>query len=76
MGLAHGLFCLGCCWALFAVLVAVGTMNLLWMAVLAGLIVLEKNASQGEWVTRAAAFAFVVLGTALLIQPSMLDHVT
>jgi predicted metal-binding membrane protein len=76
MGMAHGLFCLGCCWALFAVLVTVGTMNLLWMAVLAGLIVLEKNGPQGERVARAGALAFAVLGTVLLIHPSTLAHLT
>ena len=41
MGAAHGAFCVGCCWVLMAILVAMGTMNLGWMAVLAGLIFLE-----------------------------------
>ena len=76
MGLAHGLFCFGCCWALFAVLVAVGTMNLLWMAVLAALIVLERNGPQGERVARGAALVFAVLGTVLLIHPSLLAHLS
>ncbi len=76
MGMAHGLFCLGCCWALFAVLVAVGTMNLLWMAVLAGLIVLERIGPQGERVARGAALAFALLGTVLLVHPSMLAHLS
>ena len=76
MGVAHGLFCLGCCWALFAVLVTIGTMNLLWMAIFAGLIVLEKNGPQGERVARAASVAFTVLGTVLLIHPSTLAHLT
>lgn len=51
-------------------------MNLLWMAVLAGLIVLEKNGPQGERVARAGALAFMVLGTVLLIDPSTLTHLT
>ena len=42
-GVSHGLYCLGSCWAFMAVLVAVGTMNLAWMAALALLILLEKK---------------------------------
>ena len=76
MGMAHGLFCFGCCWALFAVLVAVGTMNLMWMLLLTLLIVLEKQNSQGERVARVAALAFAVLGMVLVIQPSTLVHLT
>ncbi|MEJ7787772.1 MAG: DUF2182 domain-containing protein [Solirubrobacteraceae bacterium] len=76
MGMAHGLFCLGCCWALFAVLVMAGTMNLLWMAVLAAFIVLEKNSPRGELVARGGAVACAALGTALLVDPSILAHLT
>lgn len=76
MGMAHGLFCLGCCWALFAVLVAAGAMSLLWVAILARLIVLERNGPQGERVARGAALAFAVLGTVLLIHPSMFTHLS
>ena len=74
MGAAHGAFCLGCCWAIFAVLVVLGTMNLIWMAVLTALIVLEKNAPHGERVAIAGAAAFGVVGTLLLIDTSLLVH--
>lgn len=43
MGLRHGAWCLGCCWALMLVLFAAGIMNLFWIAVLAGWILLEKT---------------------------------
>ena len=76
MGATHGLFCLGCCWALMAVLVSLGTMNLAWMVVLALLILLEKNAPAGERVARAAAVAFVGLGLALLVEPELLTTLT
>lgn len=72
MGATHGMFCLGCCWALMAVLVALGTMNLVWMAGLALLILVEKNASAGERVAQLAAAFFVGLGVALLIRPETL----
>ena len=43
MGARHALWCLGCCWALMAALFALGIMSLGWMAVVAGLIALEKT---------------------------------
>lgn len=76
MGATHGSFCVGCCWALMAVLVALGTMNLAWMAILAVLIVLEKNAPIGERIAQLAAVGFVVLGVALLIRPDTLIALT
>ena len=76
MGAAHGAFCLGCCWAIFAVLVVLGTMNLAWMVVLTALIVLEKNAPGGETIARAGALALGVAGAWLLLDTSMLVHLT
>jgi predicted metal-binding membrane protein len=49
MGLAHGAYCLGCCWALMGLLFVVGVMNLLWVAVIGAFILLEKNLPQGLW---------------------------
>ncbi len=76
MGAAHAAFCVGCCWALMAILVAMGTMNLAWMAVVAGLIFLEKNAAVGERVALGAAPAFAAAGVALLFHPPLLDWLT
>ena len=61
-GAAHGAFCLGCCWALMAVLTVVGLMSLPWMAALAVLILAEKNWSHGLGLARAAGAAMVVGG--------------
>lgn len=44
MGLHHGAFCVGCCWALMALLFVVGVMNLAWVSVLAGFVLVEKVA--------------------------------
>ncbi|MEH6351493.1 DUF2182 domain-containing protein [Pseudomonas sp. 3JA] len=52
MGLAHGAYCLGCCWALMGLLFVVGVMNLLWVAVIGAFILLEKNLPQGLWFSR------------------------
>lgn len=76
MGATHGLFCLGCCWALMAVLVAMGTMNLAWMAALALLILIEKNAPGGERAATAAAGMFAVVGALLLARPETLTILT
>ena len=74
MGATHGAFCLGCCWAIFAVLVALGTMNLAWMVGLTALIVLEKNAPRSEAVARAGAVCLGAAGALLLLDPSTLVH--
>lgn len=76
MGSTHGLFCVGCCWALMAVLVAMGTMSLAWMAALAVLILIEKNAPAGERAASAAAALFAVAGVVLLARPETLTVLT
>jgi predicted metal-binding membrane protein len=76
MGVTHGLFCLGCCWALMAILVAVGTMNLAWMAALAVLIMIEKNAPAGERAAAVAAVVFAAAGVVLLVRPETLTTLT
>ncbi|WP_260961729.1 DUF2182 domain-containing protein [Pseudomonas citri] len=52
MGLAHGAYCVGCCWALMGLLFVVGVMNLFWVAVIAAFILLEKSLPQGLWLSR------------------------
>ena len=44
LGVAHGLYCVGCCWGLMALLFVAGVMNLAWVALLAGLVLFEKVA--------------------------------
>lgn len=75
-GGAHALFCVGCCWTVFAVLVAVGTMELAWMAALAAFIAAEKVAPRPRLVGGAGALVFAVLGGLLIVQPSLLTHLT
>jgi predicted metal-binding membrane protein len=61
-GASHGAFCLGCCWALMAVLMVAGLMSLPWMAVLAVLILAEKNWRQGLGLSRVAGVGMVLSG--------------
>jgi predicted metal-binding membrane protein len=63
MGLHHGLFCLGCCWGLMLVLLAVGVTNLVWMALVAAVIFIEKVLPFG-WAT-AKAVGIVLLGVGI-----------
>jgi predicted metal-binding membrane protein len=62
LGLAHGLYCLGCCWALMLLLFVGGVMNLAWIAVLALLVLIEKLAPGRLPVRRLLAAALVFLG--------------
>jgi predicted metal-binding membrane protein len=62
MGLHHGLFCVGCCWALMATAFAVGVMNVWWMAALALLALAEQVAPQGQTLRRALGAAFLLAG--------------
>jgi predicted metal-binding membrane protein len=69
MGVEHGWYCLGCCWALFAIFFAVGVMNVAWMGALALLVFAEKVTPAGVVAGRAAAALLVVGGTLLMIDP-------
>jgi predicted metal-binding membrane protein len=62
MGLHHGMFCVGCCWALMAVLFALGVMNLLWVAAVAAFVLVEKLAPPRFSVGRAAGTLLIVWG--------------
>jgi predicted metal-binding membrane protein len=62
MGIYHGLYCLGCCWPYFLLMVALGWMNLLWMALFAGVIFGEKAWSKGIWVARSAGVGLTIVG--------------
>ena len=66
MGLAHGAYCLGCCWALMCMLFVVGVMNLAWVAVLTVMVLLEKIGPSGTWIARLAGAAIAVRGILLL----------
>jgi hypothetical protein len=66
MGLYHGIYCLGCCWAYFLLMVALGWMNLLWMGLFAGIIFAEKIWSKGIWIARAAGFGLIVFGALIV----------
>ncbi len=67
MGVHHGLFCVGCCWSLMLLLFAGGVMNLVWIAGLAILVLLEKVLPLGEWLARSSGAVLVTAGIILLL---------
>jgi predicted metal-binding membrane protein len=62
LGLRHGAYCVGCCWALTALLLVGGVMNVLWIALLALLIILEKVIPFGRQIAPLAGIVLVAAG--------------
>jgi predicted metal-binding membrane protein len=71
MGIIHGGYCLGCCWALFAVLVGAGVMSLAWMALLTLVVFAEKVLPLGRYTARAVGAALLILG--LVVAAGAID---
>jgi predicted metal-binding membrane protein len=67
MGACHGVFCVGCCWALMLLLFSAGVMNLLWVAGLAVLVLVQKILPYGRVTTTATGTAMAVIGAAILM---------
>lgn len=66
LGLAHGAYCLGCCWLVMLTALAMGVMNVAWMAVLTAVVVLEQVAPGGRWVSRVCGAGLLAWGAWLL----------
>lgn len=67
MGFLHGLYCLGCCWILMALLFAVGAMNLIGVAALAVVVLVEKLSPGGVWIARIGGLLLTAWGVRLVI---------
>jgi predicted metal-binding membrane protein len=66
VGVKHGAYCVGCCWAVMALLFVFGVMNLLWVAVLAALVLLEKLFPSGPRISAWSGVAMVLMGLLFL----------
>jgi predicted metal-binding membrane protein len=71
VGVYHGAFCVACCWALMALLVAFGLMNVLAMIVLAAIVLAEKVGPWGRHLSVALGVASLVLAVAVIFQPHL-----
>ena len=67
MGTFHGLYCLGCCWPYFLLMVSLGWMNLLWMGLFSSIIFAEKIWARGLLVARITGIALMTLGFVVII---------
>jgi len=76
MGLGNGAWCVGCCWALMASLFALGVMSVTWMAVVAGLIAIEKTVPWRRAATYGTTIVLLVLGVIMLVAPDALPGLT
>jgi len=75
-GIVYGAYCLGCCWALMLVLLAVGMMNVAWMALLFVLIYVEKTWRHGLALAHIAGGALIALAMAIVVYPALLELVS
>jgi predicted metal-binding membrane protein len=66
LGVGHGLFCVGCCWALMLLMFAAGVANLWWMAALTAVMVYEKVGRHGDRITRPVGFALLALAALIV----------
>ncbi len=76
MGMKHGAWCIGCCWALMASLFALGVMSIVWMAFVAGLIAFEKLIPLRRTATYGTAGVLLVLGVLLVAAPDTIPAFT
>jgi len=76
MGAGHGVWCIGCCWALMASLFALGLMSVAWMAFVAAIIATEKTLPWRPVATYGAASLLAVLGLLLLVAPDAIPGLT
>ena len=67
MGTYHGLYCLGCCWPYFLLMVALGWMNITWMVLFAGIIFVEKIWSKAIWISMFTGIAFAIVGILTIV---------
>jgi predicted metal-binding membrane protein len=76
MGAKNGAWCVGCCWALMASLFALGVMSIVWMAVVAGLIAVEKTVPWRRVATYGTAGLLLALGVLVLTAPGAIPGLT
>jgi predicted metal-binding membrane protein len=67
MGLRNGNYCVVCCWALMSLMFVAGVMSLLWMAIIAVFVLVEKVAPKGVWISRVSGLLFIVWGIWMLV---------
>jgi predicted metal-binding membrane protein len=72
LGAHHGIFCVGCCWALMLLMFAVGSGNVGWMLALGTVMAIEKNMSWGRKLSRPLGTALIAWGALIVFSHSWL----
>lgn len=67
MGIENGIYCVGCCWILMTLLFVTGIMNILWVALIAIFVLIEKIASNPKWISSISGIILIAYGGVLLI---------
>jgi predicted metal-binding membrane protein len=67
IGAGHGVFCLGCCWALMLLMFAAGVANLWWMALLTAVMVYEKVGRHGNTLSPVVGVGLLALGSLVVL---------
>jgi predicted metal-binding membrane protein len=75
IGVRHGLFCLGCCWALMLTMFALGVGSVAWMVGLTGVMVIEKTSRNGRRLVPLVGVALIAWGALVIIDPGWLPRV-
>jgi predicted metal-binding membrane protein len=68
MGIENGIYCVGCCWILMVLLFVSGIMNLLWVALIALFVLIEKASGHIRWIPSIAGAALIIYGVIVLMQ--------
>jgi len=68
LGFQHGIYCVGCCWALMLLLFAVGVMNIFWIAAIAVFVLIERTIPAGRWIARVSGAGLVFTGIWLFVR--------
>ncbi|MGH2381013.1 MAG: DUF2182 domain-containing protein [Candidatus Limnocylindria bacterium] len=71
LGVRHGVYCLGCCWALMVVLVTAGAMGLAWVTLIALVVFAEKLLPRGRASARLAGLSLIALAVTILLRPEI-----
>ncbi len=73
MGIVHGMYCFGCCWALFAILVAAGVMSVAWMLLLTLVVFIEKIVPVDPRTPRLIGSSLLILGVLVVAAGNTLS---
>ncbi len=71
LGVEHGLYCVGCCWALMGIFVGIGAMSIAWAVAIAGVLLVEKVFPQGVVFSRALGAILIAAAIFVLLRPDL-----